>query len=114
VVVYNERPDINEVLKNVPQEIKDMIIKCWDRVRVERPKALQTFMILDQCCNQLSNSHYDIFLSHPWTTKPVMRQVKRQLNLLGYKVWYDEINMQWDLQDSMRDGITKSKVVLAW
>ena len=42
-----------------------------------------------------------------------MRQVKRHLNNLGYKVWYDEIHMQWDLKSSMRDGIMKSKVVLA-
>ena len=97
----------------MPNELKDVIAKCWHRYRAARPKAIECFDIADQCVNLLSNSDFDIFLSHPWTTKPVMRQVKRHLNNLGYKVWYDEIPMQWDLKSSMRDGIMKSKVVLA-
>jgi hypothetical protein len=53
------------------------------------------------------------YFSHPWKKKPVLRHAKRYLNAVGFKVWYDEDDMQWDLIKSMRDGVAKSKVVLA-
>ena len=43
----------------------------------------------------------------------MLRHVKRYFGAIGFRVWYDEDHMQWDLVKSMQDGILKSKVVLA-
>jgi hypothetical protein len=85
---------------DVPESLKRLIEACWSVNRRDRPTALECYMRIDQCYNYnvLSNSSYDIFFSHPWTQKPVLRYVKRYLNAVGYKVWYDEDDIQWDLR----------------
>ncbi len=46
--------------------------------------------------------------------KSVLKHAKRYLSALGCKVWYDEGDMQWDLVQSMTEGVKKrSKSVLA-
>ncbi len=59
------------------------------------------------------NSSYDIYFDHPWGKKPVCKHIYRYLEDMGYKVWYDEFDMQWDLERSMKESIANSKVFLA-
>jgi len=112
VVVKGRRPNMADIQSDVPESLKRLIEACWSVNRKDRPTALECYTRIDQCYNVLSNSSYDIFFSHPWTQKPVLRYVKRYLNAVGYKVWYDEDDMQWDLVKSMQEGVSKSKVVL--
>ena len=60
----------------------------------------------------VNKSKFDIFFSHPWRNKNVLRHVYDHLVSVGYRVWYDENEMGWDLKKSMQEGITNSKVVL--
>jgi len=113
IAVKGTRPNMADIQSDVPESLKRLIEACWSVNRKDRPTALECYMRIDQCYNVFSNSSYDIFFSHPWTKKPVLRYVKRYFNSVGYKVWYDEDDMQWDLVKSMQEGVSKSKVVLA-
>ncbi len=113
VARLDRRPLISKLCPDTPASIAKLIELCWHKDRSLRPSALECYTKIDHCYNILSSSSYDIFLSHPWTKKPVLRHVKRYFASIGYKVWYDEEAMQWDLKRSMEDGILKSKVVLA-
>ena len=55
---------------------------------------------------------FDIFFSHCWADKAILSHVYSMLTDLGFRVWYDENEMGWNLDKSMRDGVGQSKVFL--
>ena len=61
----------------------------------------------------MQNKKFDIFFSHAWVDKPLLSYVYRCLVSLGYRVWYDQYDMGYDLKVSMEQGIANSKVVIA-
>ena len=113
VLRKGSRPKLTELHPDTPPSLSRLLHLSWHSDRLARPTALEFYTRVEQCYNVLSNSSYDIFFSHPWKKKSVLRHAKRYLNAVGYKVWYDEDDIQWDLVKSMRDGVAKSKVVLA-
>ena len=46
----------------------------------------------------MSGSKFDIFFSHPWKSKPFLAHVYKQLVAQGFRVWYDEREMGFDLR----------------
>ena len=112
VTVNDSRPSLDDLVDDVPPAVRHMIQRCWDKNRARRDTALDCYNILDQAYNTLSQAKFDIFLSHPWRNKNVLRYVKKFLNSYGYRVWYDENEMGWDLSKSMKDGIENSQIVL--
>jgi hypothetical protein len=113
VVNKGSRPKLSELEADTPPSLLRLLELCWSPERSARPTALEFYSTVEQCYNVLSDSSYDIFFSHPWVMKTVLNHAKRYLTSLGYKVWYDQNDMQWDIAQSMRDGVMKSKVVLA-
>ncbi len=105
------RPDIGKLI-DTPYIIKDMITACWDVDRTKRYTAVKCYHLLDQIYLKSNPDSYDIFFSHPWINKNVLSYVKYFLSSAGYKVWYDENDLGYDLKKSMKDGIEKSTVVL--
>ncbi len=112
VTINESRPDLNELLDEVPPAVRAMIACCWDKDRASRLSALQCYNTLDQAFNVLSQAKFDIFFSHPWKNKNILSYVKKFLNSHGYRVWYDENEMGWDLSRSMKEGIENSQLVL--
>ena len=112
VAVNDSRPSLHELVDDVPPTVRDMIQRCWDKDRTVRLTALDCYNILDQAYYILSQAKFDIFLSHPWRNKNVLQYVKKFLNSYGYRVWYDQNDMGWDLSRSMKDGIENSQIVL--
>ncbi len=112
VAVLGNRPDLNELICDVPPAVRDMIQQCWDKDRAKRLSALQCYNTLELAYNILSQAKFDIFFSHPWKNKNVLRHVKKYLNSHGYRVWYDENDIGWDLSRSMQEGIESSQIVL--
>ena len=110
-VLHNWRPKIDK-LSEVPKSITTMIETCWSVDRTKRLSALQCYNILDHVYSSMISNDYDIFFSHRWTQKNVLRFVKYQLTGCNYKVWYDEEDMGNHLQAEMKGGIHHSKVVL--
>jgi hypothetical protein len=112
VAVNDSRPSLDELVDDVPPTVRDMIRRCWDKDRTVRLTTLDCCNILDQAYYILSQAKFDIFLSHPWRNKNVLQYVKKFLNSYGYRVWYDQNEMGWDLSRSMKDGIENSQIVL--
>ena len=98
---------------DVPPAIRDMIEKCWDKRRERRFTAVQCYTCISQVHNVMSKKKFDIFFSHPWAEKPFLCHVYSLLVGQGYRVWYDQNDMGYDLHKSMREGIEGSHVVLA-
>jgi hypothetical protein len=100
-------------LNDTPKDIIDMIEKCWDKDRQKRLTSIECFSILDRLYNISIQSQFDIFLSHAWTSKPVVSNIYIMLTVkFGYRVWYDMNNMGHDLILSMVNGIKNSKIFI--
>ena len=109
----NDRPSVDVLYsKSIRPELIQMITKCWDVDPAKRLSAEYCYTILDEVYTRFREKSFDIFFSHTWTDKGLLRNVHRALVSQGYRVWYDENEMGWDLVKSMKDGIEMSKVVL--
>jgi serine/threonine protein kinase len=113
MVHSNQRPDLDILRrKGVPPAITDTISKCWSGDRDERLTAIQSSAVFSRVHSALRSQVFNIFLSHAWRNKPLLSCVFALLADMGYRVWYDEKEMGFDLDSSMREGIEKSEVVL--
>jgi serine/threonine protein kinase len=113
VAKRDRRPPLSAISADTPSSISKVVELGWHKERSLRPSALEFYTTADQCFNVVSSNMFDIFLSHPWAKKSVMRHIKRFLASIGYKTFYDQDNMQWDLKRSMEEGVLRCKVVLA-
>ena len=112
-IIKGERPDIS-LLKGVyPPGIVEMIEKCWSPDRNVRLTATECYAILSHNLSVVKEHKFDIFFSHAWANKPILSHVYKWLTGAGFRVWYDQTDMGYDLKDSMIDGITRSTIVLA-
>ena len=113
IKVHNkERPPMEHIPSDVPPVLKELISDCWHHDRRVRPQAIQAFYSLNHLFDTLSSQSYDIFFSHTWADKYLLRYVYAALVEAGYRVWYDENEMGWNLEESMRNGIAQSTVFL--
>lgn len=111
--VHNgERPDIKALPGGTPPGIIAMIESCWDADRDKRVTATECYSIISHNLHVVNSKNFDIFFSHAWVDKRVLSYVFAWLTSLGYRVWYDQNEMGYDLQASMREGIAKSTIVL--
>ena len=107
------RPSLAKASAQTPPSVLAMVERCWDKDRAQRLSAAECYAILNQAYLLSSASEYDIFFSHPWADKPLLSRVCLALRRKGYKVWYDQDHMGWDLVKSMKEGVARSKVVVA-
>ena len=108
-----ERPDISLLNGVYPPGIVEMIEKCWSPDRNIRLTATECYAILSHNLSVVKEHKFDIFFSHAWANKPILSYVYKWLTGAGFRVWYDQTDMGYDLKDSMIDGITRSTIVLA-
>jgi hypothetical protein len=71
-----------------------------------------SFAILNQYNLVLSCQSFDIFFSHAWVNKDFLSHVYHFLYFSGYRVWYDQNDMGYDLDNSMHTGIKNSQVTV--
>ena len=108
-----QRPPLDALPTDTPPAVVDMIQYCWHHDRTERLSAMQCLSIVHQCRDIFANSMFDIFLSYRWSEKCFVRYLYKHLVSSGYRVWFDENEMEHNMTQSMQRGIEKSKVVLA-
>ena len=110
-----ERPSLepNVVGMNLPQSVTLLIASCWQKEKSLRPDAKHCYEVLSEAYDIVSSKSKDIFFSYCWGNKLVLNYVINILTSRGYYLWFDENNMNQNLDDSMRDGIASSKVFLA-
>ena len=107
------RPDLMKLPSHTPPDVVEMIRACFDEDRSKRMTADECFVLLDHAHMCLSSCHFNIFFSHPWRDKSFLKHVFAILATAGYRVWYDVLEMKWDLDKSMSDGVKNSSVVIA-
>ena len=108
-----ERPNLDDIDPLAPEAIKELIRECWKKDRGSRPTALLIHSHLKLIYENMHKSSYDLFFSHPWTKKAVLQHVHSYLKAAGYKIFFDERHMDWNVVKTMKDCVEMSKVVLA-
>jgi serine/threonine protein kinase len=98
---------------DTPPSIVDLMQRCWDKERRARPAAAECLSTLQHELSVFEKKHFDVFFSHPWAKKPFLSNLFSVLHKRGYRVWYDQNDMGYDLQKSMREGIANSTVTVA-
>ena len=66
-------------------------------VRDERWTASECFVALNHEYERLYTDEFDIFFSHRWASKAFLAHLYNLLVELGYRVWYDVLDMGYDL-----------------
>jgi len=107
-----KRPSLDKLPVGTPPGVRNLLTACWDGDRTKRLTASEAYATLRHAYTTLSSDSFDIFLSHPWGTKPFLSHIFNYLTRLGYRVWYDQFNMGHDLRESMENGIARSHLVL--
>ena len=105
------QPSVDEI-PEMPKALRDMVKACWDADRSIRPTAAQCYSIVSQVQNVIVERSFDIFFSHCWVDKEFLSHVYSMLTSLGFRVWYDQNDMGFNIDSSMRDGVLQSKVFL--
>jgi serine/threonine protein kinase len=107
------RPDLATLPTHTPPNVMEMVKRCFGADRSQRMNANECFLLLEHAYLSLSSDHFDIFFSHPWRDKSFLKHVFSMLTAAGYRVWYDQLEMNWSLDKSMEEGVNHSSVVLA-
>ncbi len=108
----SQRPPLTDLPRDTPSSVSKMIEKCWDTERKERLPASHCLSAIQSAYDQFQGGNFDLFFSHAWVNKDILSHLQIILVRNGYRVWYDEINMGFSLKDSMKQGITSSKIIL--
>ena len=112
-VCSGERPPLDKLPSDTPQALKDMIERCWDSDRNKRLSAVECYAIVSHVHSVFEKKSFDVFFSHRWAMKHFLSHLYNLLTRLGYRVWYDQVDMGHNISLSMLDGIKNSAVVLA-
>ena len=112
-VIEGVRPALEDLPKNTPPSVTRLMEACWSADRKERKSATECCAILSHVYNLLNSSKFDIFFSHAWKDKAFLSYVYRVLSEHGYKIWYDQMEMGYDLKKSMEEGVANSSILLA-
>ena len=107
-----ERLDLSELPLETPPAVLTMIQACWSGDRRSRKTAVECYSILNHAYELMRLDIWDIFFSHAWVNKPFLQHIYRLLTQSGFRVWLDQNEMGYDLQNSMRAGIANSKAVV--
>jgi hypothetical protein len=105
-----EKPDVHLLPLHVDPRIKEMLQKCCDHNRDNRPSAIHCFSVLENVFLERQKNEFEIFLSHSWKDKSFVSYIRHYLMKLGYRIWYDSDNMEHHLKESMSSSIAKSKI----
>ncbi len=77
-----------------------MMQRCWDGDRAKRMSAVECWQLVDQELSVMQRDAFDVFFSHRWGAKAFLCHVCCLLRNAGYKVWYDQTNMEIDGGDA--------------
>ena len=102
---------------DLPPAIKALLEHCLSADRDARPRIDAVELALHQAAQAMASGEFDVFLSHAWTEAGrhalLTTEVYRRLTDAGLRVWLDAAEMGADPTESMKDGIRRSKCVVA-
>lgn len=100
------RPPLDLLPLELPVQIRNMIINCWDQDRENRKTAINCWSILQRQYNIMSNLPNDIYLSHHIEVQGFAEYIYRHFELRGLRV---QMSSTIDY-DERKTEIEKSKV----
>jgi hypothetical protein len=105
-------PDLKYLPVSTPFGLDELLKNLWCTRREDRLTAFECFATLSYSTMALESPSFDIFFSHAWSNKKFLAHVYHYLCCSGYKVWYDQNEMGYNLDHSMLTGIRNSKIVV--
>lgn len=109
------RPDLSK-LNWIPQEFSSSLISlielCWAEEKQSRPSSQDCCSTLSQMLLRAEASYFDIFFSYARKDNDLLCHVMAMLPKLGYRLWYDTMEMGLIMEESMYSGIERSSVFL--
>jgi TPR repeat protein/serine/threonine protein kinase len=116
MLIAGERPNVKLLETLIPKEyletITSLIERCWSSDRKSRPSAFDCFATTSKLLFQSQDESFDIFFSHAWKDNALLVHVFTLLSELGYRIWYDKEEMDYEIEPSMFKGIEKSSLFL--
>ena len=115
-VCNDVRPDLTLLPSDTPPSVLALIQKCWDGNRHNRPTAAECLATITHAHSILNSKEFDVFYSHRWgdeKNKKFLTYVCFLLRREGYVTWFDVDHMGHNLEASMKEGIARSKVMVA-
>ena len=101
---------------DLPASVRALLERCLAVERGVRPKIGEVAEALHQAAQAISSGQFDVFLSHAWEGgrhTPLTTEVYTRLTEAGLRVWLDAAEMGPDPTASMKDGIRRSKCIVA-
>ena len=111
-VQSGHRPDMDKLTADVPGPVKNMISSLLNPDRAQRMTSSECYSVLHLAYTRLCSSRYDVFLSHPFVNKRIIRHIFRLLTDCGYRVLFDESDKGFTSQEAQENGIRNSAVVV--
>jgi hypothetical protein len=80
------RPDLNELPRETPPGLVQLIHACWDSDRSKRKSALECFALLDTLYTDLARLPYDVYICHSDKSYRLVDQLYQYLTQCGLTV----------------------------
>jgi serine/threonine protein kinase len=112
--LVSTRPSSASVPPAFRSMVEDLISKCWDSDRLQRKSSLECLILLQSIYQIINSKKYHIFISYSWKNQDFIEIIYYLLSKLGYYIWLDISSMGHSLQDSMKEGIANSSVILVF
>ena len=111
-VCRGDRPPLDKLPTDVPQALKEMIVKCWDSDRNERKSAVECYAIVAHAHSDFQQGACDICISASPTRHKFLGHLYNYLSMAGFRVHIDPHNSE-DSSGSMEQATVSCKVFIA-
>ena len=113
-VCGKDRPPADQLPSDTPPAVRALMEKCWDNDRDNRPSAVECLSIMTYTLSAVESSQFDIFFSYSHAKKPFVVYLYEVFTKLGFRVWWDQINLGHDMTATMKKGIENSTVTMSF
>ena len=113
-VCDGDRPPLDQLPTDTPPTVRALMEKCWDADRNNRPSAAECNSTITHTLSVAESAHFDIFFSYSHTKHPFIVHMFDVFTKLGFRVWLDMYNMEYDMISSMHKGIEQSTVTISF
>ena len=113
-VCDGDRPPRAQLPADTPPAVRALMEKCWDGDRNNRPSAAECNSTMTHTLSVAERAHFDIFFSYSHSKHPFIVHMFDVFTKLGYKVWLDMYNMEYDMLSSMQKGIEQSTITMSF
>jgi serine/threonine protein kinase len=113
MIHQGQRPSLNDIPKDCPKKVIELIDACWQTDRSRRKFAIECFSNLKYHHGLLSKSVYTLFISHDNSTHSLACNISYRLTQLGYSVFFNQNVHDPDSKDHDElASVSQTKIIL--